>query len=274
MSATNPIELGSVQKTLLLPLWGRAVETGSRHPLLVDDAAARIIASLDYDFSTIARNMSPISQLCWITRSLHMDRTVREFLERHPDATIVDLGCGLDTTFERVDNGRLRWYDLDLPDVIELRRRFIQESGRRTFLACSILDDGWLRQLEAADSIFFLAAGVFYYFEERQVHGLLSKLADTFPGSQLMFDAASPLGVKVANKKVIAAGGMDEGAILRWGLERAKDLESWDSRIAVVAEYPIFRNMKRGVSLQKKWGMLLSDFLRIMSMIHLRFGRG
>ena len=71
------VELGSVQKTLLLPLWGRAVETGKAHPLLVDRTAARIVASLDYDFSTIARNISPITRPAWIARSLHIDRTLR-----------------------------------------------------------------------------------------------------------------------------------------------------------------------------------------------------
>jgi O-methyltransferase involved in polyketide biosynthesis len=118
---TTPVsaKLGSVQKTLLLPLWGRALETKKAHPLLVDATAVRIINSLDYDFSTIATNISYISQLAWIARSLHIDRSIRRFVEQHPSATIVNLGCGLDTTFERVDNGAFAWYDLDLPDVIE-----------------------------------------------------------------------------------------------------------------------------------------------------------
>jgi O-methyltransferase involved in polyketide biosynthesis len=101
MATSSPLKLGSVQKTLLLPLWGRAVETGKSHPLLVDPTAARIIDLIDYDFSTIATNISFVSQLAWIARSLHIDRTIRRFLEEHPMATIVNLGCGLDTTFER-----------------------------------------------------------------------------------------------------------------------------------------------------------------------------
>jgi O-methyltransferase involved in polyketide biosynthesis len=108
MPGTTANKLGSVQKTLLLPLWGRAVETKKARPLLVDQTAVRIIKSIDYDFSTIFRSISFISQLAWIARSLHTDRTIQEFLERHPGATFVNLGCGLDTTFERVDNGRLR----------------------------------------------------------------------------------------------------------------------------------------------------------------------
>jgi O-methyltransferase involved in polyketide biosynthesis len=265
-------ELGSVQKTLFLPLWGRAVEAGKAHPMLVDQTAVDILAAIDFDFSTIARNISFVSQLAWIARSLHTDRTIRDFLTRHPDATFVNLGCGLDTTFERVDNGRLRWYDLDLPDVIELRKKYIPERDRTTRLACSLLDDAWMRQIPVADSVFFLASGVLYYLEESQVKSLLIRLTDTFPGSEILFDACSPRGVRMANRRVIQAGGMDESAILRWGLRRAKDLEKWDSRIVVLAEYPSFQNMKHGLTVREKWGMFLSDRLGIMSMVHLRLG--
>jgi len=272
MSTTNAVELGGVQETLLLPLWGRAVETRKARPLLVDQTAVRIIETLDYDFSTIAQGISPITQLAWIARSLHMDRTIQEFLKHHPNATFVNLGCGLDTTFERVDNGRLCWYDLDFPDVVELRRKFITESDRRKFIASSLLDNAWSRQLKTADAIFFLAAGVLYYLEESQVKAFLIKLADGFAGSEIVFDACSPLGLKMANKKVIKAGGMDESAILKWELHRAQDMRSWDSRIAVIADYPIFRNVKHGLSIHEKWGTFLSDLLRIMSIVHLRLG--
>lgn len=272
MPSINAVELGSVQKTLLLPLWGRAVETRKACPLLVDQTAVKIIETLDYDFATIAQGISEISQLAWIARSLQMDRTIREFLKRHPGATIVNLGCGLDTTFERVDNGRLCWYDLDLPDVVELRRKFVSESDRRRFIASSLLNDAWLRQLPVPEAIFFLAAGVLYYLQESQVKAFLIKLADCFLSSEILFDACSPLGLKVANKRVIEAGGMDENAFLKWGLRSARDVQSWDSRIAVIAEYPIFRNMKHRFSIREKWGTFLSDLLRIMSIVHLRLG--
>jgi len=112
------IELKDVQLTLLLPLWGRAVETQKKHPKLIDNSAAEIISRLDYDFTTIASNIHPVTQHEWIARSIHIDKTIREFLVKYSKATIVNVGCGLDTTFNRVDNGSLFWYDLDLPDVI------------------------------------------------------------------------------------------------------------------------------------------------------------
>ena len=268
------LELGSVQKTMLLPLWGRAVEAGKARPLLVDRAAVEIIAAIDYDFSTIARNIGPITQLAWIARSLHTDRTIREFLKRDAGATIVNLGCGLDTTFERVDDGRLRWVDLDMPDVIEMRKRFIPERDRRRLIACSLLDDAWLSQVKADGPVLFVAAGVLYYLQEAEVRTLLIRLADAFPGAEVFFEACSPRGLRVANQKVIEAGGMDQGAKLMWALRRASDLESWDSRIAVVEEYPIFRNFKDGLGFRERLGTMVTDALRIMFMVHLRLGRG
>ncbi len=269
----DTLELGPVQKTLLLPLWGRAIETGKAHPLLVDQRAAAILATLDYDFSTIAHNISPITRLAWIARSLHTDRTIRDFLSRYPDATIVNLGCGLDTTFERIDNGRLRWYDLDLPDVIELRKRFIQESARREFVADSLLDDAWLPRVPPAGAIFFVASGVFYYFEECQIKALFRRLADAFPGCEVLFDACSPSGLRMANRKVIKAGGMDESAVLKWGMRQAGEMRSWDGRIAVLDEYPLFRHFGRDLNVKARYGMWMSDFLGIMSMVHLRLGK-
>jgi O-methyltransferase involved in polyketide biosynthesis len=270
MATSSPAKLGSVQRTLLLPLWGRAVETKKPHPLLVDPTAARIIGLIDYDFSTIAANISFISQLAWIARSLHIDRTIRQFLEQHPAATIVNLGCGLDTTFERVDNGTLSWYDLDLPDVIELRSHYIQEEQRRKCLACSILDETWMDRLDVADSVLFVAAGVLYYLEESEVRTVLSRLADRFPGSEVVFDACSPRGLKIANRKVIQDGGMDASAQLKWGIAKAIEIQEWDRRISVLAEYPMFRGLKSGLRWKEKWGTFLSDRMRIMSMVHLR----
>lgn len=270
MSGMNAVELGSVQKTLLLPLWGRAVETGEKRALLVDEAAARIVATIEYDFSTMARKISPITRLAWIARSLHIDHTIRQFVEQHSAATIVNLGCGLDTTFERVDNGKLRWYDLDLPDVIELRSRYIQQGARRGFIACSVLDDTWIERVEVVGSVLFVAAGVLYYFSESQVKAIFTRLADKFPGGELVFDACSPRGVTLANKKVIRDGGMDDNAQLKWGLGRADEIHEWDPRITIVAEYPIFRGMRSGLTFKEKYGTFLSDALRIMSMVHLR----
>jgi O-methyltransferase involved in polyketide biosynthesis len=262
--------LGSVQRTLLLPLWGRAVESRKARPLLSDPLAARIVDGLDYDFSTVRANLNPVTQLAWIARALHVDRHVREFLSAHPGATVVNLGCGLDTTFQRVDDGRLSWVDVDLPDVIGLRDRLVPPAPRCRSVAASILDDGWLGDLPAR-AVLFVAAGVLYYFEEQQVRGLLTRLADRFLGSEIVFDACSPRGLKVANRRVIRDLGMDPSAILKWVIARPADIASWDRRFDGADVYPLFRGITGRLPWNQRLGTWLSDVLEIMSMVRLRF---
>ena len=107
---TDDIRLGGVQKTLLLPLWGRAKETQKQTPLLIDKIAVEVTKALNYDFSLISENIGKFVQNGWIARSLYFDDKIRLFIQQFPEATIVNIGCGLDTTFFRVDNGQ---YSMD-----------------------------------------------------------------------------------------------------------------------------------------------------------------
>jgi O-methyltransferase involved in polyketide biosynthesis len=264
------INLGDVQKTLFLPLWGRAEEMKKSNPMLVDETAARIIQQVDYDFSQMTRNMDELTRIAWIKRSLICDQVVRKFLETCPEGTIVNVGCGLDTTFERIDNGKLKWYDLDLADVIELRRKFIQETERRKFIASSFFDKEWLESIEIKGNVLFFAAGVLYYFEENQIKEFILRLADKFPGSEILFDVASPIGVRVANKKVVESAGLDERSHLRWGLENKKVIPAWDSRIKIIGTHYYFRTLR--LSLRNILMGALSDYLGIQYMLHLKLG--
>jgi O-Methyltransferase involved in polyketide biosynthesis len=270
MSDKINIELGNVQTTLLLPLWGRAVETKKKKPLLIDNTAVEIISKIDYDFSIISKNIHDITQFEWIARSIHIDRTIKELLSQHPNATIVNIGCGLDTTFDRIDNGKLLWYDLDLPDVIELRKKFIPQSERRKFIACSFLDDKWFSEITVKDNLLLMAAGVLYYFEETDIKEIFRKISENFRKCELVFDAASPMGIKTANKKVIQNSGLDEKSFLKWGLLNALQITEWNNKIELIKEYPMFKKMTKGLNLKNKLMALISDHYKIMYMVHLR----
>lgn len=266
-----PVNLGSVQKTLLLPLWGRAIEARKKEPLLVDRTAIEIINELDYDFSTIAANINDVVQVGWIARSLLIDNTIKRFLKKDPQTIIVNIGCGFDTTFDRVDNGKITWYDLDLPDVIELRRQFIPENNRRKYISSSFLDYKWFDQLKDGENILFVAAGVLCYFEEYQIKEFFKKIADSFPNSEMIFEAYSPIAKRISNKIVLKDGGMDEQVLIKWDLKRAKSLILWDSRIKILDEDLFYKNMKRGLSIRGKLITFISDQLRMLYLVHLKF---
>lgn len=265
-----PVELGGVQTTLFLPLWGRAIETRKKTPLLIDPTAVEVINRLDYDFSTIAASINEVTQMAWIARSLLIDRIIKQFLKKHPEGTVVNIGSGLDTTFDRVDNGVLTWYDLDLPDVIKLRRQFIPENDRRKLISSSFLDYEWLEKIKRYENILFMAAGVFCYFEECQIRDFFKKMADSFPNCEIVFDAFSPAAINISNKMVLKDGGMDENAVLKWGLKRAKSMDRWDNRIKVLNEYLLYKNMKKGLSIKGKTLTFVSDRLRMLFLVHIK----
>ena len=263
------IELGDVQKTMLLPLWGRAEETRKPKPLLVDNKALEIIETIDYDFSTIGQKTSPLTQAAWIRRSLFVDEVSRKFSAKFPHGTIVNIGCGLDTTFERVDNGQLRWYDLDMPDVIALRRKFIPESERRKFISSSFLEEAWLKEIRVEGQVLFIAAGLFYYFSEEQVMDFMIRLADEFPVAEIVFDVCSPQGVRVANRMVIRSSGLGAKSDLQWGLESPRAMLAWDERFRILQTHYYFGLMARGLSFNLRFYGMLSDAMKIQYMLHM-----
>jgi O-methyltransferase involved in polyketide biosynthesis len=267
MTDSVQVNLGNVQKTLFLPLWGRAVESKKSNPLLIDPTAVKILDQVDYDFSLMAQNMNELSQIAWIKRSLICDQTIKKFLVSYPDGTIVNIGCGLDTTYERVDNGQLRWYDLDLPDVIELRSKFVKEDERRKFIASSFLEKDWLNTIEVKGNVLFIAAGVFYYFKEQDLKNFIIRLLNKFPKSELLFDVCSPVGMRIANKRVVASSGLDEKSYLTWGLKSKKELLSWDPRIKLIGTYHYFRTL--GIGIKNFLMGTFSDLLGIQYMLHL-----
>ena len=272
MTTKIDIDLGHIQKTLFLPLWSRAIESKKPHPLLFDDLAVKIIDSVNFDFSLMSKNLDDITQIAWIKRSLICDQVIKKFLNHNPKGTIVNIGCGLDTTFERIDNGYLTWYDLDLPDVIELRRKFIKESVRRKFIASSFLEKAWLSEIEIKEKALFITIGILYYFHEQEIKDFIITLINTYPGSELLIDVCSPLGMKIANKKVIESSGLDKKSNLVWGLKNKKDILAWDERIKLLGTYSYFRD-HHFQGIRNKIMGFLSDLLGIQYMIHFQLGR-
>jgi len=175
----------------------------------------------------------------------------------------------LDTTFDRMDNGMVMWYDLDLPDVIELRRQFIKETERRKFISASFLDESWLNEICVSENVLFIAAGVFYYFEESEVKEFLIRLADRYPGSEIIFDASSPYGIKTANRMVIKRSGLDENSYLKWGLKNAETLTTWDRRFRVLNMHYYFGKNGRHFGTRIRLIGWISDRLKVQYMVHL-----
>ena len=242
MSENTNQGLSGVAETLLMTVYIRAMESQRPDALIKDEKAVALVTSMSYDFDRIRQlKMDDDDKVGVILRNREFDRFVQDFLTRNPEAVVVHIGCGLDSRFERVDNGQVEWYDLDLPDVIDLRWKLVGgEGGRYHLLGCSVLDDAWLEAVSAHPQrpFLFLAEGVFMYFEEAQVKSLVLTLRDRLPGAELVFDAFSPFLRRVHNNKVTRTG---IGAHLHWALKRPQDLERWSDGIRLLDERFPFR---------------------------------
>jgi O-methyltransferase involved in polyketide biosynthesis len=233
----DQVELGQVQETLFIPLAGRARETGRRRPILRDPKAVEILESVAFD----RVKYSHIGGWTTVIRTACFDLWVRQFLAEHPDGTVVELGTGLNTRFERVDNGTVHWIDLDLPDTIALRRRFFADTDRRRMVAGSLADaadaddaadGGWLTVTrELPGPYFFVFDGVLAYLTETDVTRTLAGLAEQFPGALIALDTYSQ--EMMAREHKLAA--RREIARWQWACDDPRSLERLGLRVVETA---------------------------------------
>jgi O-methyltransferase involved in polyketide biosynthesis len=260
------IELGNVQETLLMPLWGRFVENQKKKPLLIDHKAEEIIKNIDYDFSNFEKSVHPLSRAAWIARSIYFDEKIIEHLRQYSKATILNIGCGLDTTFDRINNGKAIWYEIDFPDVIELRQKYLGEQENRIFISDSALSDEWYKKITAINDIFIFMGGVIYYFDEDEVKHLISKIGKELGKAEMVFDYSSIKGVEITNRKVLKKGGMNNEAKAKWGIDDIYEIEKGQPGIKVIENMNMFENYKKKYPVWKRLGMNISDRLKIMSL--------
>ena len=186
MADKHQVQLGAVQETLFIPLAARARESSRKRPALRDPKAAELVRSIAYDTAKYGRGAGGAIT---VLRTAIFDSWVRAFLARHPAGTVVEIGTGLNTRFERVDNGQVHWIDLDLPDTIELRGKFFADTDRRRMVAGSVLDEQWLDiAAQLPGPYFFVAEGVLVYLPEDQVTTALAGIAARFEEAMIALD--------------------------------------------------------------------------------------
>jgi O-methyltransferase involved in polyketide biosynthesis len=223
------IPLGRVQESLLVPLYARALDSVNRRPILKDRKAAEMVQSIDWDFGRFNQKRRILG--C-VLRTAMFDEWVRDFLSRHPEGTVVEIGAGLNTRFERLDNGVLHWFDLDLPDTVELRKRFFTDSERRVTLAASVLDPGWMAAVHRSPGPYcFVAEAVFIYLTEPEVKAALAQIAANFPRATIAFDTVIPQAIDHANKDH-ERHKLDARFV--WACQDPREIERWEIGLRLV----------------------------------------
>jgi O-methyltransferase involved in polyketide biosynthesis len=277
MSGT-PQDLSGVAETLLMTLYIRAMESQRPDALIKDEKAVALVNQMHYDFDRVRQvHMDEEDKVTVILRNLEFDRYARDFLARYPEAVVVHIGCGLDSRFERVcseqpDDGQVEWYDLDLPEVIELRRKFIGDEGiRYHLLGYSAFDSAWLDMVSAHRQrpFLFLAEGVLMYFKEAQVKWLVLTLRDRFPGAELVFDAFSPFLIRANNLRLSIT---KFGARYHWGIWRGQELEGWGGGIHLLDEWGYFDRPEPRLD-HIRWMRHIPLLARVLRIYHYRLGK-
>ena len=271
------IENNTVQETLVIPLFGRLVCSERFPELFSDPDAKRICNSLDYDFAEKRKKMeSPaglFGALEVAQRQYDLRCEAEAYLKEHPKAAVVNLDCGLDDTFRKCDNGLCHGYNIDLPDVINIRNELLPAVQREQNLACDLNDDSWMDGIDASGGAVFFAAGVFYYFKTEEVRKLFAAMAARFPGTVLAFDACNERGAKLMRKTWLKEAGITDVSAF-FSLEDEAELRGWSDHFSSVTAKSYmrgYRDIYREVGFFHKLMIRFCDALVKMKIVKISF---
>ncbi len=271
------IEKNTVQETLIIPLYGRKVCAAHYPELFTDKEAERICEMLDYDFASKKKIMESPTGLFGALEvaQRHYDLLweVREYLKAHPEAAVVNLGCGLDDSFSKADNGLYRGYNIDLEDVIRIRNELFGSREREMNIASDLNDHRWMDKIDASKGAIFFAAGVLYYLRKEDVIKLVNTMNERFPTGVLVFDSCNELGAKMMRKTWLKEAGIDDVSAY-FSLKDKAEAESWNDHFKDVSERSYmrgYRDIYHDVSLFHRLMLLLCDKVVRMKIVRIEF---
>ena len=258
--------IGDIAATSFLTLYCHALETVSDNPILSDPKSVEITTELNKTLSRSDQTLDRILVSGTLDKRLvvHIairakkyDDYARDFLQRFPDGVVVNIGCGLDSRFLRTDNGRVVFFDLDLPEIIAIKKTFFTETERYHLIASSVLDYRWMEQVRQHSGPFlFMAEGVFMYLDGDDVRSLVLEIQKNFRGSELVCEVEnslwlSPLLKKMLDYKIQRQLHLGKDAVFRFGICDAHEMEQWHAGIQFLDEWSYFD------SKEKKLGWLI-----------------
>ncbi|MCR4789379.1 MAG: class I SAM-dependent methyltransferase [Lachnospiraceae bacterium] len=271
------IEKNTVQETLIIPLYGRKVCSDRFPNLFKDPEAERICNMLDYDFAQKGKRMESgaglFGALEVAQRQYDIACEVKDYIKSHPNAAVVNLGCGLDDTFRKCDNGICKGYNIDMPDVIKVRNELIPEKDREKNIGCDLNDERWMNEIDGSEGAIFYATGVFYYFKKEDVKTLFCKLAARFPGAVVVFDTCNQRGAKMMTKTWLKEAGISDVKAF-FSLEDHAELKNWSSDFKNVSAKSYmrgYRDIYKYVSFFHKLMIRFCDSIVKMVIVKIEF---
>jgi len=261
------ININDISETAFLTLQCHALDAQSGRPLLNDTSAIQTLGLLKDHFAGSDRVLHKKlfenkvkSSLITHTalRAKKYDAYIQSYLERFPEAAVVNIGCGLDHRLERVDNGKITFYDLDLPDIMDIKRQIFPEKGRYKQISGSVFDFEWIDRIQN-DHVILVAEGVFMYCREQDVKALFINLQEKLNNPEIVFEVFNSRWLKGWRRKMMEFKlkkelKLGEGTAFQFGIPDSDTIESWD----------------KGMKLMDDWSYLDSDELNSFFMKLLR----
>jgi len=237
---TEKIQFTKEKETMLMMLSSKAIQSQWKNPILRDPWAEEAMRHIDYDMSKTLTGVASWGMWkeigCTIiaTRAATFDQLTNHYLADHPDVTVLHVGCGMDSRVFRIDPpASVQWFDVDYPDVIDLRRQLFPERGASYHMIGAPLDDlRWLDEVPRDRPGLFIAEGVLHYLSETEVKALLNAVVAHFPGGQMIFDICNWMIVKRTGSNV---GGT--GATYKWGLDDPQDIQQLEPKLELIKEF-------------------------------------
>jgi O-methyltransferase involved in polyketide biosynthesis len=231
-------ELTGSAQTMLQSFYARAQYSKKKNSPLYDAKALEIVEKLDFDFSDAARDAKMGGGVA--ARTIVLDGLVKDFIEKNPDCTVVNIACGLDTRFYRVDNGRIRWYNLDLPETINIRNQIFEPSERVSNIGISVLDPSWTKQVDAKGKVLFIIEGLSMYLTREENARMLSIIKDHFENACVIMEC---LAKKWVSKEKVEKSIQKTGAKFLFGADCFADLKEIAKGFHKIKDDNIIRGM-------------------------------
>ena len=261
----KPTISGSAE-TMLQSFYARAQYSKSKHNKFYDAKAVELVDRIDYDFSTASRDSTMGKGV--IARTVVFDELVKNFIEKNPDCTVVNIACGLDTRFYRMDNGKITWYNLDLPETIQVRDSVYREKGRVSTIGCSCFDPEWPKQVTKRGKMLFIIEGLTMYLTKEQVAQMLAIIRDNFDNAYILMECLAKTWVKkegieksiqqTGSKFVFGADHFEELGNMTEGYHKIKDdnilrgMELFSSAYRLLALLPIAKKVTQKILIFEK----------------------
>jgi O-methyltransferase involved in polyketide biosynthesis len=253
------------KETLFITLLSKALDYHSTHSTLNDAKADEIIKQVDYDFRKLrSANDGGIS----VVRARHIDDWVRQFLSNHLNAVVVHLGCGLDARVVRVNPpSSVAWFDVDFPDVIQLRKHFFTNSEGYSMIESSITMPQWLETIPPNRPTLIVAEGVLEYLNEEEVRQLLNRLLNHFAEGEMILDVFNTLAVKAGSRDI----RQSTGAVPKWGVEDVDEISRLNPELRLIESISLMRSsfVRKLPLLYRMFYFVASPVPKIRNMIRL-----